>query len=219
METQQSIRASLIPGEWVSFTSPSTQTQGSLPQISGVSFLVPPFWPNYGLEVFTMIVKEVKKMAFTRGVRQYIDNWLIRAPFREEGQVKTQTVIDLTFSLGWIINLEKSKLKPTQVFLFMDYEYHLDSAPVKPTQERCLMSLIGLLASIEKMVPEGCLHFRPLQYISRSTGDILSHLTAFFLGQDHFRSPSMVAKPSKCDEGCRPSPQRPEYSNLYRHHK
>ena len=60
----------------------------------------------------------------------------------------------------------------------MGYEYHLDSALVKPTQERwlklqdlilllkskrvltarCLMSLIGLLASTEKMVPEGHLH-------------------------------------------------------------
>ena len=93
-------------------------------------------------------------------------------------------VVDLTQSLGWIINQEKSELKPTQVFLFVGYEYHLNSALVKPTQERwlklqdlilrlkskhvltarCLMSLIGLLASTEKMVPEGCLHMRPFQF-------------------------------------------------------
>ena len=78
----------------------------------------------------------------------------------------------------------KSELKSTQVFLFVGYEYHLDSALVKPTQERwlklqdlilrlkskhvltarCLMSLIGLLASTEKMVPEGRLHMRPFQF-------------------------------------------------------
>ena len=66
----------------------------------------------------------------------------------------------------------------------MYYEYHLDSALVKPTQERwlklqdlilrlkskhvltarCLMSLIGLLASTEKMVPEVHLHMRALQF-------------------------------------------------------
>ena len=65
----------------------------------------------------------------------------------------------------------------------MGYEYHLDSALVKPSQERwlkpgfyptpkvkhvltarCLMSLIGLLASTEKMVPEGRLHMRPFQF-------------------------------------------------------
>ena len=86
--------------------------------------------------------------------------------------------------LGWIINQEKSELKPTQVFSFMSDEYHLDSALVKPTQERwlklqdlilrlkskhaltarCLMSLIGLLASTEEMVPEGNLQMRPFQF-------------------------------------------------------
>ena len=30
--------------------------------------------------------------------------------------MNTQTMVDLTQSLGWIINQEKSKLKPTQVF-------------------------------------------------------------------------------------------------------
>ena len=98
--------------------------------------------------------------------------------------MNTQAVVDLTQSLGWIINQEKSELKPTQVFSFVGYEYHLDSALVKPTQERwlklqdlilrlklkrvltarCLMSLIGLLASMEKMVPEGRLHMRPFQF-------------------------------------------------------
>ena len=98
--------------------------------------------------------------------------------------MNTQTVVDLTQSLGWIINPEKSELKPVQVFLFVCYEYHLDSALVKPTQERwlklqdlilrlkskhvltarCLMLLIGLLASTEKMVPEGRLHMRPFQF-------------------------------------------------------
>ena len=87
-------------------------------------------------------------------------------------------------SLGWIINQEKSEMKPTQVFSFVGYEYHLDSSLVKPTQERwlklqdlilclrskhiltarCLMSLMGLFASTEKMVPEGCLHMRPFQF-------------------------------------------------------
>ena len=98
--------------------------------------------------------------------------------------MNTQAVVDQTQSLGWIINQEKSELKPTQVFSFVGYEYHLDSALVKPTQERwlklqdlilrlkskhvltarCLMLLIGLLASTEKMVPEGRLHMRPFQF-------------------------------------------------------
>ena len=52
--------------------------------------------------------------------------------------MNTQAVVDLTQSLLWIINQEKSELKPTQVFSFVGYEYHLDVALVKPTQERWL---------------------------------------------------------------------------------
>ena len=87
-----------------------------------------------------MIGKEVKLMALTRGIRlhQYLDDWLIGAQSQEEAQVNTQIVVDLTQSLGWIINQEKFELKPTQVFLFMGYEHHLDSALVKPTEERWL---------------------------------------------------------------------------------
>ena len=150
METPESIRASLIPGEWV-----------SLVDLSEAYFHIP-IHPNsrkylrfchrsqvfhfttlhFGLatapQVFTMIVKEVKLMALSRGIRlhQYLDDWLIRAQSQEEAQINTQTVADLTQSLGWIINQEKSELKPTQVFSFVGYEYHIDSVLVKPTQER-----------------------------------------------------------------------------------
>ena len=198
MKTPESIRASLIPGEWMSLIDLSD------------AYLHIPIHPNsrkyvrfchrsqvfqftsltFGLatapQVFTTIVKEVKLMALTRGIRlhQYLDDWLNRAQTQEEAQVNTQTVVDLTQSLGWIIDQEKSKLKLAQLFSFVGYEYHLDSAPVKPTQERwlklqnlilrlkskhvvtarCLMSLIRLLASTEKMVSEGRLHMRPFQF-------------------------------------------------------
>ena len=39
---------------------------------------------------------------------------LIRSQSQEEAQANTQTVVDLTQSLGWIINQEKSELKPTR---------------------------------------------------------------------------------------------------------
>ena len=195
-----------------------------------------PFGLATAPQVFTMTVKEVKLMALSRAIRlhQYLDDWLIRAQSQEEAQVNTETVVDLTQSLGWIINQEKSELKPTQVFSFVGYEYHLDSALVIPTQERwlklqdlilrlkskhvltarCLMSLIGLLASMEKMVPEGRLHMRTFSFTSRSTGDFLSRLTPSFLG--HFSKPRLVAKSHKCDERRRPSSQRPQYLTLYR---
>ena len=111
-----------------------------LPQVTSVPFHLPSLRTSLAPQVFTMIVKEVKLMTLSRGIRlhQYLDDWLIRAQSQKESQVNTQTVVDLTQSLGWIINQEKSELKSTEVFSFMGYEYHLDSALVKPTQERWL---------------------------------------------------------------------------------
>ena len=91
-------------------------------------------------------------------------------------------MVDLTQSLGWIINQEKSELKPNQVF--SRAIYHIESALVKPTQQRwlkhqdlilrlkskhvltarCLMSPIRLLNSSDKMVPEGHFHMSPFQF-------------------------------------------------------
>ena len=194
METPESIRASLIPREWVSSIdlldtychipiNPNSRKYQRFCHNSQVfQFTSLPFGLATAPEVFTMIVKEVKQMALTSGVRlslhHHLDEWLIWAPSREEAQVNTQTIVDLTQSL------EKSELKPTQVFLFVGYESHLDLALVKPTQERWLklqdfilcfkskhvlterflMSLIGLLASTEKMVPEGLLYMKPPQF-------------------------------------------------------
>ena len=150
METPESIRTSLIPGEWVSSTLrrlPShphppklKEIPKVLPQVAGVPVHLPPFQTSHSPQVFIMIVKEVKLMALSRRLRlhQYLDDWLIRSQSQEEAQVNTQAVVDLTQSLRRIINQEKSELKPTRVFSFVGYEYPLDSALVKPTQERWL---------------------------------------------------------------------------------
>ena len=103
----------------------------------------------------------------------------------------------------------------------MGYEYHLDSALVKPTQERwlklqdlilllkskrvltarCLMSLIGLLASTEKMVPEGRLHRRPFQFhlkehwrYLQSLDNLLPWTEAIAAHLDWWQNPSNVMK-------------------------
>ena len=245
METPESIRTSLVPGEWVSSIDlsdaylhipihPNSRKYLRFCYKAQVfQFTSLPFGLATAPQVFTMIVKEVKLMALSRGLRihQYLDDWLIRSQSQEESQRDTQAVVDLTQSLGWIINQEKSELKPTQVFSFVGYEYHLDSALVRPTHERwlklqdlilrlkskrvltarCLMSLIGLLASTEKMVPEGRLHMRPFQF----------HLKEHWrypqsLDRSHCSPPRLVAKPLKCDERRRPSSQGPQYPTLYR---
>ena len=146
METPESIRTSLIPGEWVASIDlsdaylhipihPHSRKYLRFCHRSQVfQFTSLPFGLATAPQVFTMIVKEVKLMALSKGLRlhQYLDDWLIRSQSREEALVNTRAVVDLTQSLGWIINQEKSELNPTQVFSFVGYEYHLDSALVKP---------------------------------------------------------------------------------------
>ena len=158
-----------------------------------------------------------------RGVRlhQYLDDWLIRAQSQKEAQVNTQTMVDLTQSLGCIISQEESKLKPTQVFSFVGYEHHRLSALVKPTQERwlklqhlilrlkskhvltakCLMSLIGFARLNGEDGPRGTPSHEALSVSSQGaleTSSVIGQPPS--LVRDHFR--------------CGPSPQRPQYPNL-----
>ena len=135
---------------------------------------------------FTMVAKEVKLMALAQGIRihQYIDDWLMRAKTKQECQENTHRLIHLVQSLGWIINFEKSDLIPTQKIDFLGYKFDLRVGLLYPTQKKIdrllektvsmlkatqtspreLMSLIGSMASMEKTVPLGRLHVRPLQW-------------------------------------------------------
>ena len=137
---------------------------------------------------------------------------------------------DLTQSLGWIINQGKSELKPTQVFSFVGYEYHLNLALVKPTQER-LLKLLALFLRLVKTCFD-CKMFDDANWVAclnreDGPGGTPSHeaLSVSFQGalevsslggqppslvRDHFSSPRVVAKSCKC------SSQRPQYPNLYR---
>ena len=149
-------------------------------------FVALPFGLATAPSVFTLLAKEVKLMALNRGIRvhMYLDDWLIRAQSVEQSKLHTQEMVSLAESLGWLINQSKSELVPTQLFEFVGYKYNLSEALVLPTPDRWnklssmvqvlsqrpvisareLMSLIGLLASTEKMVPWGRLHMRPLQW-------------------------------------------------------
>ena len=234
METPESIRSSLTPGEWVSSIDlshaylPPIQTYSRKylrfclrSQVFQFTFL------HFGLatapQVFTMIVKDVKLMALSRGLRLhlYLVDWLIRSQSQEEAQVNTQAVVDLTQSLGWIINQKKSELKPTQVFFVCGLRIPSRFSPCKTHSREmaqlqdlilrlkskhvltatCLMSLIGLLASTEKTVPEGRLHMRPFQFhlkehwrYPQSLNSLLPWTEAIAAHLDRWQNPSKVMK-------------------------
>ena len=133
-----------------------------------------------------MVAKDVKLMALAEGIRihQYTDDWLMRAKSKQQWQENTHRLIYLVESLDWIINFQKLDLIPTQEIEFWGYKFKLRVGLVFPTQKkidrllektvtmlkashtspRNLMSVIGSMVSMEKTIPLGHLHMRPLQW-------------------------------------------------------
>ena len=178
METPELIRASLRKGEWVTSIDLTdaylhvpihTLSQKYLRSChKGIiyQFTSLPFGLATALLVFTNLVKEVKLIALQQEIRlhQYLD-WLIRAPSKQVCIEQTQKLLKLVKDLGFVVNLKKLELVPSQRFNFLGYHFLLDMALVKPTPDRLtklqifhrlslksvisartLMSTIGLLA-------------------------------------------------------------------------
>ena len=198
METPETIRTSLQQGEWVSsldfsdayFHIPIHFTSRKFLrfhfQNQSYQFRALPFGLSTAPMEFTAVVKEVKLMAQSQGIRihQYLDDWLIQAPTEDSCHQGTQSLLALCQELGWMVNMQKSELEPQQVFDFVGYQYDLLNGLVRPTQNRwealqqkvtgllqnrscrvrTFMSLIGLLTATEKQVPLGRLHMRPIQW-------------------------------------------------------
>ena len=196
METPETIRTSLQQGDWVTsidfkdvyFRIPIQEqsreylrfhVQGQTYQFKAL-----PFGLSTAPLEFTVVAKEVKLMAIHKGIRihQYLDDWLVRARSHQACLQHTQDLVNICQSLGWLVNLEKSKLEPKQVFDFVGYHFDLRAGGVRPTPEQwqnlqdkiseilslpaCpvqqFMSLIGLLTATEKQVHLGRLHMRPI---------------------------------------------------------
>ena len=149
-------------------------------------FVAMPFGLATPPREFTTLVKEVRKTAMRLGisVHMYLDDWLIKANSCQEAHSATLTLSELTHKLGWIVNKDKSDLIPKQVFTFLGQVFDLPKGVCYPTEARFLsiqqaihpllhntfttprqvMHLLGLLASTEKLVPQGRLHMRHLQF-------------------------------------------------------
>ena len=76
---------------------------------------------------FTTVVKEVTLMAQNKGIRihQYLDDWLVTATSHQTCLHHTQTLEAVCQDLDWIVNMEKSKLEPIQIFDFIGYQFNL----------------------------------------------------------------------------------------------
>ena len=135
--------------------------------------------------IFTRVIKVIKEYVQKLGVTLYLylDDWLVQAHSWDLVAQHTNFLVQVAQGLGWIVNVDKSELDPTQTIVFLGYMYMMDRGLVRPSPDRwdkiqailplflekkylparMWQSAIGLLASTEKLVPLGMLHLRPLQ--------------------------------------------------------
>ena len=209
-------------------------------QFTGLPVHLPPFWPSHGPRGLynDCIGSEADGPDEGNQASPVPGRLVIRAQSQTETQMNTQTVVDLTQSLGWIINQGKSELKPTQVFSFMGYEYKCRFSSCK-THSREMAQTSGFDPTLKVKT---CFDFKMLDisnwvtHLNRENGagGTPSHealsvspqgaleispvigLTPSLV-RNHLSSPTVVVKFHICDEGCRPSFQRPQYPTLYKH--
>ena len=135
METAEIIRNSVTKGEWLVsinlkdayFHVPIHPDSQHLLHFhvdkQTYQFKALPFGLAMAPLEFTRIVKEVKLVLQSRGIRvhQYLDDWLLRANTRHQCQLHTKELIHVVQQLGFVINFEKSELEPTQKIDFLGY--------------------------------------------------------------------------------------------------
>ena len=250
METAEVIRASVQAGEWVAsidltdayFHVPIHQkfqkylrfhVQGQAYQFRALPFGI----ATAPLE-FTRVVKEVKFIALSQGVRihQYLDDWLVRAKDPDSCARDVQKLISLVEQLGWIVNVKKSELNPTQDLEFLGYRFNLREGLVYPNQKkfdklkilavsilqghnttpRKLMSLIGVMASMEKTVPLGRIHMRPFQWFLKTNWQFPQSLDKVIPKGDPKGPSGLVDGSSELTQGFESASERTQYADVHR---
>ena len=145
METPETIRTSLQEGEWVTsidfkdvYFHVPIQEQSRKYLRQTYQFKALPFGLSTAPMEFTVVAKEVKLMAIHKGIRidQYLDDWLVRARSHQICLQHTQDLVKICQEQGWLVNLEKSKLQPKQVFNFVGYQFDLRDGRDRPTLVR-----------------------------------------------------------------------------------
>ena len=135
--------------------------------------------------VFTKVILPVGHHAHLHAVclLQYLDDWLLRSPNKLLLAQQTSWLLDIIRRVGFVLNVPKSQLVPTQRLIHIGVEYHLDLGLMFPPMNRVQkfedriatllsvsvttayfwLSLLGLLSSATDAIPLGRLHLRPLQ--------------------------------------------------------
>ena len=155
-------------------------------------FVAMPFGLSTAPRIFTRLSLAFAAFLRRSGVKifMYLDDWLIVESSRDRCLSATGAVLREARALGWIVNLEKSELTPTQCPTYLGAVVDLRVGRAFPTlvrveavvsgaslllqqsgaSARAWLVLLGYMASLVDLVPYCRLRMRPLQW----------HLLAFF---------------------------------------
>ena len=146
METVQSIRQSLQPGEWCTQIDIKDAYLHIPVQhrfrkylrftVEGVvyQFKTLPFGLNVAPRIFTQVLKPVLGHLRRQSIRvhAYLDDWIIRGTHPGQTKQFSDTVLKLLVDLGWIISWDKCSLTPSQEFVFLGLRFNTKSGTVAP---------------------------------------------------------------------------------------
>ena len=97
-----------------------------------------PFGLNTAPRVFTMVTAPVVAYAHLNGVslHVYLDDWLLNPISEESAKQQTQWLLDLCARLGWVVNVEKSSLTPSQVAIYLGISLDTRVGLAYPSERR-----------------------------------------------------------------------------------
>ena len=138
------------------------------------------------LALFTKVFSQLAVMLRSRkiSIHLYLDDWLLKSLYKNQLLNQRSFTIRLIQTIGCLINWGKSELELTQEIEYVGLRYDLKEGMVYPALEKMdrlkvatapfleqskvvavkWQSLLGLLTSLQNMVPLGRLHVRQIQY-------------------------------------------------------
>ena len=99
-------------------------------------FRAMPFGLNIAPRIFTKVMAHIVKVMATKGIwcLPYLDDLLILAPTKEECLHHLDKAVKILEEFGWIINQEKSRKQPAQIFEWLGIHVDLKDHTVSATQ-------------------------------------------------------------------------------------
>lgn len=152
METNRSIRASILPGMWTTSLDLS-DAYFHVPIAPSFRKYLRFVWKNrifqfralpFGLSTAPLVFTKIMQAALAHlhslaiQIHSYLDDSLIKEICPIKLKCQTETVIKFFLSLGFLISWKKSEITPSQDFIFLGEHYLTNLGLVLPPEEKFL---------------------------------------------------------------------------------